>query len=163
MWEELWPTGISFLNLFFRAVFAYLYILLLLRISGKRELGQLEASEFVTILLISEAAQNSMTGGDESFLGGMWVVLILVAMSSLISFLVYRSEFFKIVFEGVPRLVVHRGQLVRKNMRKERMSESELRALLRKQGVRSLSEVHSAILEADGSLSVINVEDLRKK
>lgn len=162
MWEELLPAGISFLSLFLRAAVAYLFILLLLRISGKREVGQLEASEFVTVLLISEAAQNSMTGGDESFLGGMWVVLVLVAMSSLISFLIYRSEFFQFIFEGAPRLIIHRGQLIRKNMRKERMSESELRALLRKKGIISLSEVHSAILEADGDLSIVKVEDLRK-
>lgn len=153
------------LNLVIRALVVYLAVLIMLRVSGKRQLGQMGATEFVAILLISNAVQNSMNGGDNSLSGGLLLALVLVGLSSLISYLTYRSRFFSAVFEGTPTLLIHKGKIIPKHLARERMTESELRTLLRKQGLHDLLEIDTAILEADGTLSVVKTEshDLRAK
>ncbi|MBX9767620.1 MAG: DUF421 domain-containing protein [Bdellovibrionales bacterium] len=157
MWQNLADFNLSPLNLIVRAVVVYLVVLILLRISGKRQLGQMGATEFVAILLISNAVQNSMNGGDNSLVGGLLLAAVLIGLSSLISYLTYRSVLFSTIFEGTPTLVIHNGKLIHKHLAQERMSESELRTLLRKQGLHNLQEIETAILEADGTLSVTRV------
>ena len=86
--------------------------------------------------------------------GGILLAAVLIALSTLISFLTYRSRLFRRVFEGTPTLLIHKGKLVRKNLEHERLSESELKVLLRKQAVHDFQDVETAILESDGTLSV---------
>jgi uncharacterized membrane protein YcaP (DUF421 family) len=159
MWQNLFDFNISPLNLIVRAVFVYLAVLILLRISGKRQMGQMGPTEFVAILLISNAVQNSMNGGDNSLIGGLLLATILVGLSSLISYLTYKRRIFSRIFEGTPSLLVHKGKVITKNLAIERMTESELRTLLRKQGIHLISEIETAILEADGTLSVAKIND----
>src|ERR1700729_4196967 len=99
MWNNLTNLSLSPLNFIIRAVVVYLSVLILLRISGKRQMGQMGATEFVAILLISNAVQNSMNGGDNSLLAGLLLAAVLIALSSGISFLTYRSKFFSTIFE----------------------------------------------------------------
>jgi uncharacterized membrane protein YcaP (DUF421 family) len=155
--NDLFHLSIPLWDLAIRAIVVYTSVLLLLRLSGKRQMGQMGATEFVAILLISNAVQNSMNGGDSSLTGGIWLAAILILLSTFISFLTYRSRLFSRIFEGTPSLVIHHGRLLEKTMRKERMSASELKILLRKQGVNSFEEVSIGILEADGTLSVVKV------
>src|SRR3954470_17889269 len=96
-------------NLIVRAIVVYLAVLILLRISGKRQLGQMGATEFVAILLISNAVQNAMNGGDNSVIGGLLLAGVLVGLSALISYLTYRSRWFSSIFEGTPTLLIHKG------------------------------------------------------
>lgn len=116
-------------------------------------------TEFVAILLISNAVQNAMNGGDNSLGGGLWLATILIAVSTLISFATYHSRFISHVFEGTPTLLIHKGKMIKKHMSKERLSESELKAHLRKQGVHNLHEVETAILESDGTFSITKVNE----
>lgn len=146
-------------ELIIRAVVVYLGVLILLRISGKRQLGQMGATEFVAILLISNAVQNAMNGGDNSLSAGLVLAVTLIALSTLISWLTYRSSWFSSIFEGTPTLLIHNGKMIRKHLAKERLSPSELRVLLRKQGVHEVREVKTAILEADGTLSITKHEE----
>jgi uncharacterized membrane protein YcaP (DUF421 family) len=148
------------LNLVIRATVVYLAVLIMLRISGKRQIGQMGATEFVSILLISNAVQNAMNGGDNSLSGGLVLAAVLIVLSYAIAFLVYRSRAFSAVFEGTPRLIIHEGKVISRALRKELLSISELRTLLRKQGVHSFSEVKTGILEADGTLSIIRHTDI---
>ena len=159
MLQNLLDLSLSPLNLVVRAAVVYLAILLLLRISGKKQVGQMGAVEFVTILLISNAVQNSMNGGDNSLIGGLLLALVLITISTIISFLTYKSRFFSHLFEGTPTLVIHRGKILHKPLRREMMSESELIILLRKQGINHFSEIETAVLEADGTLSVTRVSE----
>lgn len=159
MLEMLYKTDLAPLNLVIRAVVVYLSVLILLRISGKRQMGQMGATEFVAILLISNAVQNSMNGGDNSLGGGLLLAAVLVALSAGISFLTYRSKVASRIFEGTPTLLVHNGKLIRKHLAAELLSESELKALLRKQGIHRFAEIKTAILEADGTLTVVRPED----
>lgn len=161
MLNDLFHLSIGPLELVIRAGAIYLFVLLLLRISGKRQLGQMSATEFVALLLISNAVQNSMNGGDNSLLGGLILAAVLIFLSWAISVLTFRHAQFRAVFEGVPTLVVRKGKLIESHMAQERLSLAELKMLLRKQGVHSLEEIDSAILESDGSLSITHVRDLK--
>jgi uncharacterized membrane protein YcaP (DUF421 family) len=154
MFENLMRFDVPALNLVVRAVVVYLSILILLRIAGKRQIGQMGPTEFVAILLISNAVQNAMNGGDNSLVGGLVLAAVLIALSALISFLTFQSKIFSAIFEGTPTLLIHHGKAIQKNMAKERMSHEELAGLLRKQGVHDIHEVETAILESDGSLSI---------
>src|SRR3954447_24735593 len=100
MLHNLLTLNLSPLNLMIRAMVVYLAVLILLRISGKRQLGQMGATEFVALLLISNAVQNSMNGGDNSLMGGLLLALVLIVTSTAISVLTFRSRFFERVFEG---------------------------------------------------------------
>ena len=94
MWQNLMALNLTPANLIVRAGVVYIAVLILLRISGKRQMGQMGATEFVAILLISNAVQNAMNGGDNSLIGGLLLAVVLVGLSTLISFLTYRSRFF---------------------------------------------------------------------
>ncbi len=150
---------VPILNLAIRAIVVFFSVLLLLRLSGKRQVGQMGATEFVAILLISNAVQNSMNGGDNSLAGGLLLAAILIVLSICVSILTYRSRFFSRVFEGTPRLLVHNGKPIDPNLAKERLSHDELRVLMRKQGVHHFSELRNAVLEADGTLSIVRSSD----
>ncbi len=152
--DKLFFTDIPLWNLFIRAVVVYLCVLLLLRIAGKRQMGQMEATEFVALLLISNAVQNAMNGGDNSLTAGLFLAAVLIGTSALMTFLTFKSRLVRNIFEGTPRLLVHKGKIISENISKEFISESELRILLRKQGFHHLADVEVAILEADGSLSI---------
>ncbi len=157
MWQNLMNFGLDPLNLIIRGVVVYLSVVILLRISGKRQMGQMGATEFVAILLISNAVQNSMNGGDNSLVGGLVLAATLIIVSTTISYLTYRSKICSTIFEGTPTLVVHKGKVIAKNLHRERMAESELKIMMRKQGFHHYDEINSAILEADGTLSITKV------
>jgi uncharacterized membrane protein YcaP (DUF421 family) len=159
MWNSLMHFDVAPLNLLIRAVAVYLSVLILLRISGKKQMGQMGATEFVAILLISNAVQNSMNGGDNSLSGGLLLAAVLIALSALISYLTYRSKFFTSVFEGTPTLMIHNGKMISPALKREQLSDDDLRTLLRKQGVQRLHFVKTAILESDGKLTIIMDED----
>lgn len=154
MFDSLFLTDLPIVNLVLRAAIVYVAVVLLLRISGKRQMGQLSATEFVVILLISNAVQNSMTGGDNSLTAGLVLAATLIAMSALVSWLSYRSKMLSAVFEGTPTLLIHHGRAIRRNMEREQLNDTDLKVLLRKHGVVDFRDVDNAILEADGSLSV---------
>lgn len=152
---QLFHFDVTPLNLAIRAVAVYLVVLVLLRIGGKRQIGQMGATEFVAVLLISNAVQNSMNGGDNSLIGGLWLAGILIAMSTGISYLTYKSRFFSHLFEGTPTLLVHHGKPIPRALRSELMTQRQLREMLRHQGFRSLTEIKDVILEADGTLTIV--------
>ena len=152
--EQILHLDVPLVSLAIRAVVVYLSILILLRISGKRQMGQMNATEFVAILLISNAVQNSMNGGDNSLTGGLFLASVLIATSTLISYLTYKSRIASTIFEGTPTILIHKGNIIHKNVEKELLSDGELKTLLRKQGFHKISEIQVAILEADGTLSI---------
>ena len=105
--KNIFKLDVSLLSLGIRAVVVYLSVLLLLRISGKRQMGQMYATEFVAILLISNAVQNSINGGDNSLTGGLFLAAILIGTSTLISYLTYKSKLTSAIFERVPVILIH--------------------------------------------------------
>src|SRR4051812_41912384 len=159
--SDLTQMSVPAANLVVRGTVVYLAVLILLRISGKKQLGQMGATEFVALLLISNAVQNAMNGGDNSLVGGLILAVVLIALSWGISLLTFKSRRFSLLFEGRPTVLVHKGKAIDKNLARERLSLTELRILLRKQGIHGLDPDLTAILEADGSLSVSRGDEQR--
>lgn len=153
--DSLWRMSFPYWMFVVRAAVVYVAIIILLRLGGKRQVGQMGAGEFVAILLLSNTVQNSMNGGDNSITGGLILASVIVALSLVTAYATFKSKKAEYVIQGAPTLLVHNGKVIEKNLAKEFLSIHELRAILRRQGIDDLSEVHVAILESSGFISVV--------
>ena len=140
-----------------RTVAVYFVILVGLRLAGKREIGQMAPFDLVVLLLIANAVQNAMVGPDSSLLGGLVSAAVLLLIDVLLSRLIGASPRLRRLVEGSPTLLVLRGQTLPANLRREGVEDTELLAAPREHGVADLSEVDMAVLEIDGSISVVPV------
>jgi uncharacterized membrane protein YcaP (DUF421 family) len=154
MWQQLLLPEVPLAQLAIRTVVVFIGLMVLLRLSGKRQVGQLGAIEFVIMLLISEVVQNAMIGGDNSLTAGLLSAAILIALGALVSLLSFRSTTMSRLLEGRPTRLVHDGRVIRAHMNRERLSNTDLKILLRKNGVDDFRTIDEVILEADGSLSI---------
>ena len=150
----MWHIAVSWSELVIRAVVVYIFLLALLRITGKRQVGQLAPFDLVLLLVLSNAVQNSMNGGDNSLLGGLVSAATLVAINYLVGYLTYRSKRLEILIEGRPQILIHNGELFEDVMARSQLTHHELHAALRQAGCACVEDVHSAILENNGSISV---------
>lgn len=158
--NDLWGLSFPYWKFALRAGVVYFAILILLRIGGKRQVGQMGVGEFIAILLISNAVQNSMNGGDNSITGGLILAAVIIVLSYLVSYATFKSKKIENLVQGRPTLLVHDGKILEHNLDKELLSNRELRALLRRQGVHDLRDIHAAILESDGFISVTKNNDV---
>ncbi len=159
--NALWSvSGFPWWHLVIRAGVVYLAIVLLLRLSGKRQVGQMGMADFVALLLISNAVQNSMNGGDNSITGGLILATVLILLSYGFNVLTYRSRRMEALVQGRPTLLVHHGKLLHHNLERELLTVPELRALLRRQGVHDVRDVAEAVLESDGYLSITKKSEM---
>lgn len=138
-----------------RAVVVYAFLLLLLRITGKRQVGQLAPFDLVLLLVLSNAVQNSMNGGDNSLLGGLISAMALVGLNYLVGLATSRNRRIEKLIDGEPAVLIRDGQLYEKVMRRAQLSHQELQAALRQAGCQEVGEVSLAILEVNGAISVI--------
>lgn len=138
-----------------RTAIVYVFLVVLLRLAGKREVGQLSILELVSVLVISDAVQNSMIGENTSIYGGLVAATTLVLADRTFGFLRDRFKVFREVIEGEPRLLVRDGILLRRAMRDEGIQDDELEAAIREHGVAKVEDVQLAVLETDGSISVV--------
>ena len=161
--HDLWSPAFPLWHFVVRATVVYVLILVLLRLGGKRQVGQMGAADFVVLLLISNAVQNAMNAGDNSVTSGVVLASTLVALGAGMSYLTFRSKRLEALVEGTPRVLIHHGRLIQPNLDRERLSLRELRTKLRHLDVHALEDVHEAILESDGSLSVIRKSELAKE
>src|SRR5207244_5822041 len=116
----------------------------LLRVLGKRQVGQMGMAPFVALLLISNAVQNSMNGGDNSITGGIILAATLMVLSYFFAIITYNSKDWENFVQGRPTLLIHHGLLLKENLRRELLSIRELRVLLRKQGIHDINEIEEA-------------------
>lgn len=142
-----------------RAVVVYAFLLLLLRITGKRQVGQLAPFDLVLLLVLSNAVQNSMNAGDNSLVGGLISATALVALNYSVGFLTFRSRRIERLVDGQPEVLIRDGQLFKAVMRRAQLTEQELQAALRQAGCAEVEEVSLAILEVNGAISVIQQRD----
>jgi len=138
-----------------RTAVVYVLVLVLLRIAGKRELGQMSPVDLVVILVIANAVQNAMTGGDNSLLGGVLAASTLVAMNLLFDRVGIRLPVLQNLFTSEPTLLLEDGKLVDKACQRENISLEDIEMSAREHGIDDLRDVHAAILERDGSISII--------
>ena len=137
-----------------RGVVVYVFLLVLLRLTGRRQVGQLAPFDLVLLLVLSNAVQNSMNGGDNSLVGGLISAATLVALNFAVGSLTYRSKRLEALIEGRPQLLVHNGTLFEDVLRSAKLTHHELNAALRRGGCACVDDVHSAVLENNGSISV---------
>jgi uncharacterized membrane protein YcaP (DUF421 family) len=155
MWQNLVSIGSSWEERAVRAVAVYVFLLVAIRIFGRRELGQLTAFDIIVLLTLSNILQNSMIGNDNSVTGGMVGAGVLLSANLLLAFLVSRRTAVERVVEGVPRILIHDGKLQQRAMHLELITEQQLLSAVRRDGIERLEDVHLAIAEPNGMISII--------
>ncbi len=143
-----------------RTFVIYLVVLLGVRLSGKREVGQMTPFDLTLLLLISNSVQNAMTGPDNSLIGGIAAAMTLLLMNYVIAELSGANRRFRKFVQGQPSLLIHDGQVITAHMAKEHVSMDELERALRERGISSYHEVALGVLEVDGSISCLKYDDL---
>ena len=150
------------LEIIARSAVIYLFVLLGLRVLGKRHIAQLTILDFVLILLISNVVQNAMVGNDSSLAGGIVAAAALLALNYVLTFLLQRFGKVEKLFEGTPTLLVHNGRSIREHLAQEKITEEELERVIREHGIQSISEVKNVVMELDGTISVIGMDRTEK-
>jgi uncharacterized membrane protein YcaP (DUF421 family) len=153
--SELLSPAIPAWDIIIRTTVVYVSLLILLRIAGKREIGQMTAFDIVVILTIANAVQNAMVGPDNSLVGGLIAAAVLVAINYVVAALGVRSRLFKSALRGHPTLLIDRGQFVMPNLRREEIDPDDVMMAMREHGIDSIDEVKLAVLETDGSISIV--------
>ena len=151
---RMWQLSIPFWELILRVVIIYAFLLVLLRLSGKRQVGQLAPFDLVLLLVLSNSVQNAMTAGDNSVLAGLISAAALVLMNYLVGLATYKSKKLEALVEGRPEVLIHNGRLFTDVMERERLTHHELNAALRTAGCACVEEVRFAVLENNGVISV---------
>jgi uncharacterized membrane protein YcaP (DUF421 family) len=151
----MWNIAVPWWELVVRGVVVYAFLILLLRITGKRQVGQLAPFDLVLLLVLSNAVQNSMNAGDNSLIGGLVSATTLIAVNYLVGLATYRSKKLEAIIEGRPQVLIHNGSLFEEVLARAQLTHHELNAALRQSGCSGIDEVHSAILENNGSISVV--------
>lgn len=152
----MWKLAVPWWELVLRSAIVYVFLLAVIRLTGKRQIGQLAPFDLVLLLVLSNAVQNSMNAGDNSLLGGLVAASTLIALNSLVALATYRSKRFEELVEGRPQVLIHNGKLYDKALRDARLTHHELNAALRQAGCVAVDEVHCAVLENNGSISVVS-------
>jgi uncharacterized membrane protein YcaP (DUF421 family) len=147
--------GTPILSILIRTVIVYLLILIGLRFSGKREIGQMTVFDLVVLLLIANAVQNAMVGPDTSLTGGILAAIVLLILNAVIAQLRLKWPKLRHLVEGSPTLLVLHGDMILDHLRREGLDQETLEAALREHGIATISDVEMAVLEIDGSISVI--------
>jgi len=156
----MFPGTHVILEIVLRTVVIYLVVLMGVRLSGKREVGQMTPFDLTLLLLISNSVQNAMTGSDTSLVGGIAAAITLLLLNYLIAELSGTNRRFRKVIEGQPTLLVHDGQLISAHLAKEHVSMDELERSLREHGINNYHDVALAVLEVDGSISCLKYDEL---
>ena len=150
----MWALSLPWWEFILRGVVVYVFLILLLRLTGKRQVGQLSPFDLVLLLVLSNAVQNSMNGGDNSLVGGLVSATTLVAVNYLVGFLTFKNKRMEALIEGRPLVLIHNGKLFEDVMARAQLTHHELDSALRQAGCDCVAQVHCAILENNGSITV---------
>ncbi|HNP47873.1 MAG TPA: DUF421 domain-containing protein [Bacteroidia bacterium] len=146
----------TYLDIPLRSIVVYLFIVLAIRLFGKKEIAQLSVIDLVFILLISNSVQNAMVGNDTSLWGGLFAAAALFLTNFILKQILYRSKKISELVQGDPVMLILNGKILEQNLKKERISLEELEASVREHGVSSAKDVNLAVLETDGNISILS-------
>jgi len=146
----------------FRSVVVYLFVILAIRLFGKKELTQLSVVDLVFILLISNSLQAAMVGTNTTLVGGLVAAGSLFFANWVLKNLIYRSKKISETIQGNPIMLIYQGKIIHKHLEKAQISHNELEAAIREHGVKNIEAVDLAILEVDGNISVLSSNFSRK-
>jgi uncharacterized membrane protein YcaP (DUF421 family) len=156
----MFPGAHVLLGIFVRTAVIYAVVLAGVRLSGKREVGQMTPFDLTLLLLLSNAVQNAMTGPDTSLAGGVVAAVTLLVMNYFVADVSGVNRRFRKFIQGEPSLLVHDGEVISSHMAKEHVSIDELQRALREHGIANFQDVALAVLEVDGSISCLKYDDL---
>lgn len=139
-----------------RSVAVYAFIVIAIRIFGKREITQLSVIDLVFILLISNSVQNAMVGPNTSLLGGIVAAASLFVVNAILGMLLFKSKKLSHLLQGEDVMLIYRGKRLAKHLKEASISEDELEEAVREHGVANIKDVDLAVLETDGNISVLS-------
>lgn len=145
----------SILEVFLISLCIYIYLSILLRIFGKKEFSQLNVFDFVVFLIIAEIMTDTVGNEDFTFFHGVIATVTLIVVDRLVSMVTLRSKKLRDIFEGRPTYIIFKGKLNQERMKKQRYTVDDLSHQLRVNDIDSISKVEFALLETNGSLSII--------
>ncbi|BCT92109.1 DUF421 domain-containing protein [Lysobacter helvus] len=152
---DLFDLAMPWWEFILRAVVVYVVLLAMIRISGKRTMGQFTPFDVLLIVLLGNAVQNSLLGEDTSLMGGLFLAAILISLNWLVGYVSSRSRRAERLIEGEPVLLARDGKLFKRVLRRELVSENDFDEALRQNGELTMEDVAFALLETDGRISVV--------
>jgi uncharacterized membrane protein YcaP (DUF421 family) len=165
IWKDMFVMGMPLLEKIFRPIIVYAFLVISLRLSGKRELVQLNPFDLVVLLTLSNTVQNAIIGEDNSVLGGLIGATSLLATNYLVVRFLYDHSKLDQLVEGNADVLVENGKVRTDHLKKELITMPQLEAAARKQGFDSLAEVQKCVLEPGGTLTFVgkkpDTEDVR--
>ena len=153
--SDIFHLSVPAWDIILRTALVYLALLFGLRIAGKREIGQMTIFDLVVLLLIANAVQNAMVGSDTSLTGGVLAVVVLLGLNALLARLRIRFPSLRKIVQGTPTLLILHGNVNEGNLRREGIDSETLEAALREHGITDNKDVEMAVLEIDGTISVV--------
>lgn len=151
----MWKLETPWYELVARGTIVYIIVFILMRIWGKKHLSQVTPFDFILLLFISEAIQNSIVADDKSLFGGIIVIITFLAWNTLIDRLTFRFPKLEILLSGRPKVIIENGNINHDVKQKEYITDQELFTALREQGVEDLKNVKQATIETNGNISVL--------
>jgi uncharacterized membrane protein YcaP (DUF421 family) len=155
LWHDLLHPDVSILEKILRPILVYLFLIISLRLAGKRELAQLNPFDLVVLMTLSNTVQNAIIGNDNSVLGGLVGAATLLIMNYMVVRFLYSHETLDRLVEGDADLLMENGVLKHDRLKKELITVAELEEAAHKQGFTSLEEIDRAVLEAGGTLTFV--------
>src|ERR1700757_1298887 len=155
IWKDMFVLGVPVLEKILRPVIVYIFLVLMLRLSGKRELVQLNPFDLVVLLTLSNTVQNAIIGEDNTVTGGLLGASSLLAINYLVVRFLYNHRKLDQLVEGKADALMEDGKVRTQHLKRELITMAQLEAAARKQGFESLSEVQQCVLEAGGTLTFL--------
>ena len=146
----------DYLQIIIRCIVVYFFIVIAIRIFGKKELAQLSVIDLVFILLISNSVQNAMVGSNNTLNGGLVAAISLFIINFILKKVLYKSRTLSEFLQGKNLLLLYKGQIQQKNLHEAEITLQELEAAIREHGVENIENVDMVMLEVDGNISVIS-------
>ena len=143
------------MDIVLRATVLYAFVVFVMRVIGRRELSSMTPFDLVLLIVLGDAIQQGLTQDDYSITGALLAVATIASLQVFTSYLSFRSEKARKVFEGDPLVIVDHGEIVERNLTRDRMTKEEIAEEARQQQIASLDDIEWAILEANGSISFI--------
>ncbi len=154
MWNEIFALGVPLADKVLRPAIVYIFLVVALRIFGKRELAQLNPFDLVVLLSLSNTVQNAIIGNDNSLTGGLIGAFSLLCINYLVVRYLFRHRRLDQLFEGKPTTLVEHGRIVKHALARELLTRSELMTVLHRQGFDSLEDVDRCVLEPGGTFYI---------
>lgn len=161
--SDLFVLQTPLAELVLRAVVLYFFLLLVMRLIGRREFGQLSPFDLILLLLISESVAEALTAGEKSLPGGLVSASTLLILSVLVSIGQYKRPWIRKIFTPDPLKVIEDGKIIEKSLRREMMTHDDLIERLRARGIAGVGEVRVAYIESDGDISALTYRETDRR